>query len=84
MNAYVWQDTCPVSDNYHEDGGLLVVAPSLDEARADALAQLIEERGGYSTVDYESARWLSDDPTVVLDDVVGERVVIVFPNAGCC
>jgi hypothetical protein len=69
VNVYVWEDLDGLTDSWHDGGGVLVVAESLDRARA-----LIPGKGDR---DYE--------PDLVLPVAgdTAERV-IVFPNAGCC
>ena len=73
MNAYIWYNTGPISGNYHDGGGLLIVAPDIDRAR-----ELWQEDFGGIAAD--------DDPDLTLrlaDPDEFERVV-TFPDAGCC
>lgn len=34
MRSFVWQRIDKLTDNYHEDGGLLIIAESLEKAYA--------------------------------------------------
>ena len=72
MKVYVWQEATRVSDNYHDHGGLLVIAE--DEAKARTLANSTKN------VHVEDG-----DECECLGDIYGatERVMS-FPNAGCC
>lgn len=96
MRAFIWRDTSPVSDHYHDDGGLLVVASSLTEARALAVEHLVERMTpDYGGDEYRAARrveaeqklagaaWQTADPDVEFG-VSALPMVLVFPNAGCC
>lgn len=71
MKVFVWRCLDQVSENYHPEGGLLVVAESLAEAINKA------EENRYIKAD--------SDPDFVYD-ILGavEPVVVVFPDAGCC
>lgn len=80
MNLYIWTDTRPVSDSYHREGGLAVVAPSLSEARELVRAMDKAEEWAH----YDAARWMLDDPDRTFDVGVVEPEVMTFPNAGCC
>lgn len=72
MNIYVWDYTSPVNDSYHDGGGVLIVAPTLERARAlwDGDPKALTADPDYS--------W----PTV--DTYTGPTKVIIFPDQGCC
>lgn len=85
MNVYIWQSTGPVTTNWHSGGGLLIIAATLDRARA-----LWVERN--DALDADAWERLDDptlatkpDPDLALPTApdVAERV-IVFPDMGCC
>lgn len=82
MNVYIWVSINNVSDSYHDDGGLLVVAESLESARA-MLAD--SSRGDkYLRALPPECDALKVEPEYIwpLASAV-EPVIIVFPNAGC-
>lgn len=72
MKVFVWEWVGKCSDSYHEDGGVVVVAP--DEARARALANA---KPGCCIKDEEA-------PDLVVDAATDEERVFIMPNAGCC
>jgi len=74
VKVFIWEECDYVSDRYHDDGGLTVVARGLEAAR-----RLIAE-----TCPKKCAA-LTADPTLELDVVdPGEERIFVFRNAGCC
>lgn len=75
MILVVIENADRVSESYHEEGGVLVVAQDEESARA-ALAAHGE---GLAISDGEWAR-----RTVYRLDGEYEAKVVVFPNAGCC
>ena len=72
MKIFVWKSINKVSDNYHEDGGLVVFAK--DEARAREIANATD---GVALKPTEA-------PDDVREMVDGEEAVFTFPDAGCC
>lgn len=86
MNAYLWEDISPVSDSYHDEGSVLIIATDLDAARAAWVADTD------TTVRDEEDRAkirpaLTGEPTRTWP-IGGRRKVaaevFVFPNEGCC
>ncbi len=89
VRMYVWQGVAHLTGNYHDGGGVAVVAKDLPEARVRLRMHL--ER-------YEStARFASDatdelctalvkdpDYDIEVHQAEYEPKVIVFPDAGCC
>lgn len=77
MKAFVFEDLDCVSDSYHSEGGLFIVAESIEKAK-----ELVKQDDSILISDKE---W-DDVITYNLDTRIksySERV-IVFPNAGCC
>lgn len=76
MLLFLWQNVGGVSFSYHDGGGLMVVAKSLEEARTllKSASDVPEDCGAHTS-----------DPTKVYS-LKGKHVpeVRVFPNAGCC
>lgn len=73
MRLFIWKSVANLTSNWHDGGGLVVVAQDLDEARK----RLAETCSGCEA--------LTADPDVVyaLADAV-EAATYVFPDAGCC
>ena len=74
MNMYVWEDIQELTDNYHSDGGLVVLASS--EARARELA--IERGVKFGQND------VPDVYPLCACSATEEERVYLFPDAGCC
>ena len=72
MRVFVWQSVDKCSDNYHEDGGVVVFAEN--EARARELAN--QQPGCAIRAD--------ERPDEVRDIAEGAARVFIMPNAGCC
>jgi hypothetical protein len=75
MRAYVWTSADPVTDNWHSDGGLLIVAESLAKARA-AWSEHVDGR-----LDSEAAVSEKPDHSWPIE---APPTVLVFPDSGCC
>jgi hypothetical protein len=74
MKIFIFQRLDKVSYNYHEEGGLVVVAENAEQVK-----ELIEKEGNIEITDKE---W-KDVITYELMDNEKPRV-FVFPDAGCC
>lgn len=72
MNVYIWERVGRCSDNWHPEGGVVVFAESLDEARA-----LANKTEGCAISDAEQ-------PDAVRQCADGEKKVFIMPDAGCC
>jgi hypothetical protein len=70
MKIYIWQRVNGVSTSYHDDGGFVAVAESLEAAREMSL-------------DGCAARTSPPDAEYELTDRV-DATWFVFPDAGCC
>lgn len=81
MNVYVWDYLKRMSDSYHDDGGVVVVAESVEKARE--LLRTKDEHG-YTPVPGDSD--VFDREPEVTYPTAGEVAarVFTFPNAGCC
>ena len=87
MNIYIWQSITNMTDHFHSDAGVLVVAGTVDRAR-----ELADEYG--SRTDGSNLRMtntpvgrrkeLADDPDFVYPTTENLEQVVVFPDAGCC
>ena len=74
MKIFVFQriDTC--SDNYHEEGGLVVIAKDVEHAK-----ELLKTDNAISVTDEE---WKNVESFALADNV--EPKFWVMPDAGCC
>ena len=87
MNIYVWRSITNMTDHYHSDAGVLVVAGTVERAR-----ELADEYG--SRTDSTKLRMsntpdgrrseLGDYPDFVYPTTENVEQVVVFPDAGCC
>lgn len=75
MNIYIWENVSNLTYRYHDEGGLVIIAKDLDQARTMYRAQ-----GGEV-----NCTALTQKPTRVIA-CAGEETptVFVFPDAGCC
>lgn len=69
--VYIWNQVSAVSDNYHPEGGVVIIAPSLDRAR-----KLGEETF--------AGMKINTKPSFSVPCSATEEKIYVFPNAGCC
>lgn len=73
MRIYVWESLRVCSDRYHSEGGLVVVARSLERARELAVA---DYPGTSAVIEEPDHNWLTSP--------LENEKVITFPDAGCC
>ena len=71
MKIYIWQEIKHCSDNYHDNGGVVVIADNLE--RAEKLA--MEQGCKFSP---------EETPDHEIETTSHDEKVIIFPNAGCC
>lgn len=69
MKIFIWQEVEHLTDNWHHEGGLVIIAESFERACSLAPNQCIPTESG---------------PDFVADIVSDEEKVFIFPNAGCC
>ena len=77
MNLFIWNEIDHVSNNYHNHGGLVVVAKDLDQA-IEAIKQSPE------IPDNCGALTTAPIAMFALESTWDITSVYVFPNAGCC
>jgi hypothetical protein len=70
MKLFLWDRLDKVSGNYHTEGGLVIIANSLEGAKilASSDEKIVIDR----------------EPTLTLNTDATEPQVFVFENAGCC
>jgi hypothetical protein len=73
MKVFVWERLEHATNNYHSEGGVIVVAETVERAK-----ELAQEQGVTFGNQY--------DTEVIEYELVGshEEKVIVFPDSGCC
>lgn len=76
MNLYIWQDLDRMSDSYHTEGGLVVIAPTLHAAR--------ERLRATPGIPADSDAFAKEPSATYEIGVEHDECVIDFPNAGCC
>lgn len=83
MNLYIWEDTSPVSGAYHDGGGIVIVAESLDAARKLWDSHASDEDDYIFVRDAHKA---TEPPPDVAYHLAGvnEPRVFAFPDSGCC
>lgn len=73
MKVFIWVRVDKCTDNYHEEGGVTVIAE--DEGRARTLANSI--KGCAIRQDEMPDRVVEADPSEL-------EGAFIFPDAGCC
>ena len=71
---YVWNYADGLTSNYHDGGGCLVIADSLELAR-----KLLED---YKILKSSSVFTEKSDLSISVE--YSEDLVMIFPDAGCC
>ena len=71
---YVWERVSGLTSNWHDGGGTLVVADSLEFAR-----ELLQANGVS-----KSCEALTEEPNISTSVEINEDLVVIFPDAGCC
>ncbi len=71
---FVWQSVGGLTPNYHDGGGCLVIADSLELARMMLVNDGVKESCGAMTT----------EPDFSASVETSEDVVFVFQDAGCC
>ena len=77
MHVYIYLDLDGLTENWHDDGGLVVVT---DRAPLDAYNEHAAKPDAYPARPLEK---LPAPDNVIKANSITERVY-VFPNAGCC
>ena len=67
---FIWESVDPVSHNYHDAGGLAIIADDLAAARA--------------MLEFPDCDAHNEPPVFEAAIEASEDRMFVFPNAGCC
>jgi hypothetical protein len=73
MKIFIFEYVKSLTDNYHSDGGLVVIAKDRDDAKA-----LIKTD---PCIKIDKAEWASVEEYRVIG---AKPKIYVFPDAGCC
>lgn len=84
MNLYIWDRVENATNSYHSEGGIAVIAESLDRAR-----ELIAENTKQREWDEDESRpsiceALKTEPNLIREGCSGPEHISIFPDAGCC
>jgi hypothetical protein len=85
MKAFLWHNIDVVSNCFHSDGSVLIVAETVERARE--LGVLTESDYNFETKETTTKTikmTIDRDPDAVFNANELEEKVFVFPNAGCC
>jgi hypothetical protein len=82
MKIFIWSNLMKVSRRYHSEGGLVVVAESLEAAREIIREQVDAPKDVHSKALDCDAK--TTEPDEVFDVGEAKEYFCVFPNAGCC
>lgn len=76
MQLYIWKYDWKkkLTDNYHEGGGAIAIAPDLETAR-----RLLADDGAA-----DGGRTWTDEPDLVIQCEPFVPFAQVFPDKGCC
>ena len=78
MNLYVWKRLEYVTENWHPEGGVAIIAESLDAARA-----LFTASEG-AVIKSEPADILTTPPDFSCPCDAPDAQLFIFPDTGCC
>lgn len=77
MKIFIWERVYKLTDNYHPEGGLVVIAETLEQAR------VLAQSKGVTFTDVGDD-WDRDSNVIKFEIVANESQVFIFPDAGCC
>ena len=83
LNIYIWERVNMMSGNYHSEGGVVVVAKSLERAREIAKEHFNPEEEHETLTDYDTTVF-DTEPNRVFEVSSSEEYYCDFPDAGCC
>ena len=83
MSIYIWERVNMMSDYYHSEGGVVVVAKSLERAREIAREHFNPEEEHETLTDYDTTVF-DTEPQKVFRVTSKEEYYCDFPDAGCC
>ena len=81
MKIFIWRRLEELTTHWHPEGGLVVIAKSLEVARA--MIRFKAKLGVWDAID-PSCDALTKEPDLTFDCSCDVETLIVFPNSGCC
>ena len=75
MQGFVWEYVDGITSNYHDGGGVLVIAENLVAAR-----EALGKEGGVKP----TSEVFTQEPSWCFGVVESEPKVFIFADAGCC
>lgn len=78
MKLYIWHHADYVTDNYHPEAGVVVLAHSVEQARAIFQERQLKDY----VVNPPAPEVLTKEPDEVHD--LSTTKAWIFPDAGCC
>jgi flagellar hook assembly protein FlgD len=92
MKMYIFENLNNVSNNYHPQGGLMVIAKDLDD-----LKEIVKEYNKDKKKEKDNRKGSENKEIIIIEDEDfkemlayelkddnAERKIIIFPDAGCC
>lgn len=79
MNIYIWDTVSDATTRYHDGGGIVVIAATLERARELLSGERVPAKCEAFTQEPDLTL-----PLAAIDGAATEEHVFVFPNAGCC
>jgi Cft2 family RNA processing exonuclease len=73
MRMFVWEYVDGITCNWHDGGGVVVIAKDVDRAR-----ELLMATDGVSRTEF------TDEPDFSTSVGTRKEKVFIFPDAGCC
>ncbi len=83
LNLYIWERVNMMSSNWHSEGGVVIVAKSLERAREIAKEHFNPEEEHSTLTDYDTTVF-DTEPNRVFEVSSSEEYYCDFPDAGCC
>lgn len=83
MKIFIWERVNMMSDNYHSEGGVVVVAENLKRAREIAREHFDPEKEHEILTDYDTTVF-NTEPHKTFKVNCEEEYYCDFPDAGCC
>ena len=83
MKLFKWSDVDYLTTSYHDNGGLVVIAETLERARELISDKCPGKHWSHDAVPHRCSA-MDTDPDDTFEIFGGSETIWVFPNAGCC
>lgn len=87
MKIFIWESVDYMSRHYHPQGGVVIIAKSLQAARklwGKNWEDIIAEKDWKDEPESTDTTIFNTKPTLVLETNAIEPRIFEFPDAGCC